>query len=295
MAEINANIVVEPFNIGVTQETTNLGVTVDSTSLNLYTTVAVAAGAVGEIQYNDNGRIAGVPITTFDGNNLTLGDVSNVKLNGGNNTFFLQTDGTGNLTWAAGTVTANTGNGIATGANTQIQMTDGTGNFTSGAGFTFDNSSNLLSVPGNVYVADSVAIVGDISITGTTSIQQAKEKIVVEVSGANGTVNFDLLDSAIVLNTANAIDNFTLNFRGNSNVALDSVMSNNESMTCSFIHPNGNTPYYANVIQVDGNVVTPKWNNIPGGSSLSDNFYTFNIIKTAPAVFSVYVTNQGYE
>jgi len=295
MAEINANIVVEPINLSVVEDTTNLGVTVEPTSLNLYTTVAVAAGAVGEIQYNDNGRIAGVPITTFDGNNLTLGDVSNVKIGGGTNTYFLQTDGAGTIGWAPGTVTANTGNGIANGAVNQIQMTDGTGNFISGPGFTFDNSSNVLNVPGNVYVADSVGIVGNISITGTTSIQQAKEKIVVEVSGANGTVNFDLLDSAIVLNIANATDNFTLNFRGNSNVALDSVMSNNESMTCSFIHPNGNTPYYANVIQVDGNVVTPKWNNIPGGSSLSDNFYTFNIIKTAPAVFSVYVTNQGYE
>ena len=109
MAEINANIVVEPINLSVVQDATNLGVTVEPTSLNLYTTVALAGGSPTELLYNNNGQISGVPITTFDGDNITLGDVSNVKIGGGTNTYFLQTDGAGTIGWAPGTVSANTG------------------------------------------------------------------------------------------------------------------------------------------------------------------------------------------
>ena len=65
-------------------------------------------------------------------------------------------------------------------------------------------------------------------------------------------------------------------------------------MTFSFIKPNDTNAYYANVIQVDGTTITPKWPTVPGGSSTADDFYTFNIIKTAASTFSVFVSNQGF-
>lgn len=52
--------------------------------------------------------------------------------------------------------------------------------------------------------------------------------------------------------------------------------------------------YYANVIQVDGSTITPKWSSVPGGTANSDDLYTFNIIKTAASTFSVFVSNQGF-
>jgi hypothetical protein len=303
MAEINANIVVEPINLAVVQDTTNLGVTVDSTSLNLYTTVAVAAGGVGEIQYNNNGQIAGIPITTFDGNNLTLGDVSNVKLNGGNNTFFLQTDGTGNLTWAAGTVTANTGNGIASGANTQIQMTDGTGNFTSGPGFTFNNVSNLLSVPGNVYIAGSIpeanialANVDTLTVNNTFNLGTGTERISLS-NVANGNINFDVLDNSIIFQTVDSTGNINLNIRGNSTTTFANTLSSGNSMTISYITKNSAVAYAISSITIDGNVETLLWsgdtgNGFPGTINGRD-LNTINIFNDS-GNYTILATRIGF-
>jgi hypothetical protein len=86
---------------------------------------------------------------------VTLGTVANVKITGGTNQYYLQTDGTGNLTWAPGTV-STTGNGVPAGANTQVQFTDGTGNFQASANFVFNNSTNKVTITGNLDVTDTI-------------------------------------------------------------------------------------------------------------------------------------------
>ena len=59
-------------------------------------------GTNTQLQYNNNGSFAGIPNVTYANGNLNLGTVANLKINGGQNGYFLQTDGAGNLTWAAG-------------------------------------------------------------------------------------------------------------------------------------------------------------------------------------------------
>lgn len=81
----------------------------------------------------------------------------------------------------------------------------------------------------------TVGTLTSLNVAGTTTIQQAKEKVVQDATAATGTINYDLLTSAIILNTTNASDNFTLNFRGNATTSLNTVMSVDESMTCTFI------------------------------------------------------------
>lgn len=84
----------------------------------------------------------------------TFSDVSNVKIDGGLNGYFLQTDGTGNLAWAAGTTSPapNT----AAGSDTQVQYND-SGSFAGSPGLTFNNGSNTLAVAGNVNSANVTA------------------------------------------------------------------------------------------------------------------------------------------
>lgn len=55
-----------------------------------------------QVQFNNAGSFGGIPNVSWNGNTLTLGDVSALSITGGLNGYFLQTDGTGNLTWAAG-------------------------------------------------------------------------------------------------------------------------------------------------------------------------------------------------
>jgi hypothetical protein len=119
-----------------------------------------AGGANTQVQYNDDGILGGNPAFTFDegttlitANNLTvssitrLGPVGNVHIDGGNNGYYLQTDGTGNLTWATGS--NYSGNGTVAGANTQVQYNNA-GNFGANAGFTFDSTTGWLRAPGNI-------------------------------------------------------------------------------------------------------------------------------------------------
>jgi len=73
-----------------------------------------------QLQFNDNGALGGIPNVTWNGNILSLGTASTVSIGGGDNGYFLQTDGTGNLTWAAGG--SNGGNGSPGGANTQFSL-----------------------------------------------------------------------------------------------------------------------------------------------------------------------------
>jgi hypothetical protein len=210
------------------------------------------------------------------GSNISLGTSSNVKITGGTNGYFLQTDGTGNLTWAAaGNIT---GNGTPGGANTQVQFNDG-GTFAGAAGFTFDKTTNVFTTQ-------------NVLVTNTTTIQQAQEKVIVNTTGSNGTVNFDLLNSAIVFDTANASANWTINFRGNSTTTLDSIMSSNQSMTCTYINTNGAAPYFITNLQIDGSNATVYWyGNAPIiGSSVDRDVYTFNIIKTAANTFTTFAS-----
>lgn len=115
-----------------------------------------AAGNNLQVQYNNNGNFGASAAFTFNSssNLLTvtnvqvsnisnLGNVENVRILGGLNGYFLQTDGVGNLTWAAGG--NGGGNGSPGGANMQVQYNDA-GTFGGDAGFIYDKDTNLLTV-----------------------------------------------------------------------------------------------------------------------------------------------------
>ena len=102
-----------------------------------------AAGSNTQLQFNNSGVFAGIPNVTWNGNVLSLGTVSKVSISGGDNGYFLQTDGTGNLTWAA--AGGGGGNGSPGGANTQVQFNDA-GTFGGDSGFTYNKTTNTLFV-----------------------------------------------------------------------------------------------------------------------------------------------------
>ena len=127
-----------------------------------------ASGSNRTVQFNNNGLLGGSNAFTFNStNNLlsvtnlavlgnaNLGNVATVKISGGINGYFLQTDGTGNLTWAPAGNGGNGGNGSPAGANTQVQFNN-EGNFGGDAGFTYDSTTNLLTV-GNINTGNITA------------------------------------------------------------------------------------------------------------------------------------------
>ena len=119
-----------------------------------------AAGSNTQVQFNDNGQFGADPYFTYDFYNhslstpklnvslsANLGNISNLTITGGNNGYFLQTDGTGNLNWAP--ASGGGGNGSPGGANTQVQF-NADGAFGGVAGFTYNTTTNTLAVTGTV-------------------------------------------------------------------------------------------------------------------------------------------------
>ena len=326
MSEITQTFVVEPNNINITVDTNNINFTPNTNQLSIYAGgIAQAGGSTTQLQYNNNGTFAGIPTVTWNGTKLSLGNVANVRMTGGTNGYILQTDGTGNLSWTV--QTGGGGNGVPGGATSQIQYNDG-GVFGGTTGFTFDTATGNVNMPGNLIVTGnitgtftgnslnanyanfagnvvnssqpnitSIGTLTSLDVGGTTTIQQAKEKVTANATGSTGTINYDLLDQAIILKTANATANFALNFRGNSSTSLDTVMSSNQSLTCTFINTNGANGYYATSIQIDSAIVTPKW-VYPGaptiGTTSGQDVYTFNIIKTAANTYNVLAAKTGF-
>ena len=111
-----------------------------------------------QLQFNNAGSFGGIPNVTWSGNTLTLGDVFSLSILGGNNGYFLQTDGVGGLTWAAG---GNGGAAAPGGSNTQVQYNDN-GVFGGDVDFVFDKTTNTLTVP-TVNAVSHIIAVGNIT------------------------------------------------------------------------------------------------------------------------------------
>ena len=116
------------------------------------------------------------------------------------------------------------------------------------------------------------------------------EKITISATAATGTVNFDCITQGIVYYTTDASANFTLNFRGNGSNTLNSIMSIGESLSVVFLNTNGATARYPNAFQIDTSVIVPKWSGgtaPSSGNASAIDAYSFSIIKTANATFTV--------
>ena len=131
----------------------------------------------------------------------------------------------------------------------------------------------------------------DNEVMTNSTINAPFEKVNVQALAATGTINVETGSlGSVWYYTSNATANFTLNFRTSNTVALNTTLAVGESVTVVFLNTNGATAYYPNAFQIDGSSVTPKWfgGTAPSsGDANSINAYTFVIIKTASATFTV--------
>jgi hypothetical protein len=119
-----------------------------------------------------------------------------------------------------------------------------------------------------------------------------KEQAVLGSAAVANPTNIDVSTASVQITTGAPAANFTLNVRGSASVTLDSLMAVNDSITVTFECLNGaaNT-FYANVYQIDGVPVTPKWlgGTAPSaGFASSANVYMLQIRKTGagPTTYS---------
>lgn len=127
--------------------------------------------------------------------------------------------------------------------------------------------------------------------TGNPTINAPFEKVNISATAATGTINVETGSlGSVWYYTSNATANFTLNFRTSSTIALNTTLAVGEAVTVVFLNTNGSTAYYPTAFQIDGSAVTPKWQGgtaPTSGDASAISAYTFTIIKTASATFTV--------
>jgi hypothetical protein len=235
-----------------------------------------------------NAAFATVQLGTLTAASATIGDVSNTELqyvNGVTSAIQTQIDtklatATASSTYAPLASPTLTGTPLSTTAAADTNTTQ---------------IATTAYVVGQGYLKSATASSTYAALTGAQLIRPnlttATETVTVSATAATGTVNVDLSTSAVKYFTSNASGNWTFNFRGDGSTTLNSLLSNGQSVTVAFLVTNGATPYFPNAFTVDGTSVTPKWQGgtaPASGNASSIDSYTFTIVKTASATFTVF-------
>jgi uncharacterized protein (AIM24 family) len=154
----------------------------------------------------------------------------------------------------------------------------------------YDNAVKIATTSTGINVTGT-AVTDGVTVDGTLDIEEVFEKVDTGTS-TTGTLTIDVTNTAVTYMTANQTANRTINFNNvNSNLAIG------QSLTSAVLITNGGTAYYLNAYQVDGSTVTPKWSggSAPSaGNASSIDVYTFTIIKTADATFTVLASQTQY-
>ena len=162
--------------------------------------------------------------------------------------------------------------------------------------------TNILS-PTNILTstADN-SYTGKQSYIGSSSkiavvFNDAAETVTVSATAATGTINYDITTQSVLYYTSNASGNWTVNFRASSGTSLNTALSVGQSVTAVFMVTQGATAYYNSAVQVDGSSVTPKWQGgtaPTAGNASSIDVYSYTIIKTANATFTVLASQSKF-
>lgn len=155
---------------------------------------------------------------------------------------------------------------------------------------------------GDVTTNTAQTITGTKTFAGTSSavamvLNDAAEVVTISATAATGTIAYDVTTQSVLYYTTNASANFTVNFRGSSGTSLNTLMSTGQSITVTFLVTNGSTAYYNNAVQVDGSAVTPKYQGgtaWSAGNASSIDAYTYTIVKTGNAAFTVFAAQTRF-
>ena len=173
-------------------------------------------------------------------------------------------------------------------------------------------NGNVLTSNGTTWQstapASGISLSADNTWTGTQTFAGTSSKIAaafynivepatVSATAATGTINYDVTTQSVLYYTSNASANWTVNFRGSSGTSLNTLMTTGQMITVAFLVTQGTTAYYNSAVQVDGSSVTPKWQGgtaPTAGNASSVDIYTYTIVKTGSAAFTVFASQTKF-
>jgi hypothetical protein len=130
-------------------------------------------------------------------------------------------------------------------------------------------------------------------------LNDAAETATVTATAATGTIAYDITTQSVLFYTSNASANWTVNFRASSGTTLNTALATGQSVTVAFLVTQGSTAYFNNSVQVDGTTsgVTTRWQGgtaPSAGNASSVDIYSYTILKTANATFSVFASQTRF-
>lgn len=196
-----------------------------------------------------------------------------------------------NPTLAAGEIGFETDTGLFKIGNGVLTWTS----LTYGAIKTLVASTGLTggTINGTGTVAIDTAVTADLTtpqILSNKTLSYPIESTFQTATGFAGYTYYAITNDTVQYITANSTANGTLNITATASTTLNSVMAVDQSITCVLLVTNGATAYYPTAFQIDGSAITPKWSGGTAptfGNPSSIDGYTFTIIKTASATFTV--------
>ena len=199
------------------------------------------------------------------------------------------------ITVGTGSTIYNDGNAAFSGIVTASAFRGDGSQLTGVDATTIKDSDGTVRVQGTT---SGIVVTGIATITGGLSVQEIFEDVNLNSGALNGTVNLDIKLANVFYRTTASTGNWTTNFRGDGSNSLNNTLQVGQSVTVTVLATNGGTAYYNNGWQIDGSTVTPKWlggiGAPTGGNANAIDYYTYTIIKTADATFTVLANTGPY-
>jgi hypothetical protein len=202
-------------------------------------------GVLVDVNDNGNGGSGGTA-TALNAN------IANVSISGGSSGYYLQTNGSGTLTWAAGAG----GNGSPGGTDTQVQFNDASA-FGGNTGFTFNKTTGIFTAPYLAGNGNGLSNIQGANVSGAVGLATSATTANA-VAGANvsGAVSFATTANAVAgANVSGAVSSATT--AGTVTTAAQSNITSVGTLTSLTV--NGNIS--ANNANITGNIV-PTSNNV---------------------------------
>lgn len=180
------------------------------------------------------------------------------------------------------------------GATTLTGVVKGNGT----SAFTAATAGTDYVAPGTATTFTATQTFNGSSSTLAAVLTDVAEPVTISATAATGTIAYDVTTQSVLYYTSNASANWTVNFRGSSGTSLNTLLSTGQCITVAFLVTQGATAYYNSAVQVDGASVTPKYQGgtaWTAGNASSIDSYTYTIIKTGNAAFTVLASQTQFK
>lgn len=251
--------------------------------------IAISQGGTGATNISTartNLGATSVGVALFTAADATAGRVALSAASSGANS---------DITSLTGLTTALSVSQGGTGATTLTGLIKGSGT----SAFTAATVSTDYVAPGTAATYTATQ-----TFTGSTSVpaeivRNIVEPVTVSATAATGTIPIYPSTQSVLYYTTNSSANFTVNLAWSAGTTMNTALSTGQAVTVAFMVTNGSTAYYNNVVQVDGTTsgVTTRWQGgiTPTfGNANSIDVYTYTIIKTGSATFTVLASQSKF-